>query len=63
MGGRMGGACQAMTDGRNKDCTLHKPCDLKPPPTCTQTPSCVREKCFPLLLFLSQQKTTLNREK
>ena len=29
------------------------------PHTCTQTPSCVWEKLFPLLSFLSLQKTTL----
>ena len=34
-------------------------CDLKTPlHTQTHTPSRVREKCFPLLSFLSQQKTT-----
>ena len=54
----MGGACQAMADSKTKTETLHKPCDLKPPHTCTQTPSHVWEKRFLLLSFLSQRKTT-----
>jgi len=51
-----------MADGKTKTepCTSHMTC--KPPHTCTQTPSCVWEKHFPLHLFLSQRETLLLSE-
>jgi len=39
MGGWVGGARQAMADGKTKYETSHKPCDLKFPAHLTQTPS------------------------
>ena len=51
-----------MANGNKKSGKSHKPCDLYPPHTSTQTPRCVSEKRFPLFSCLSQRKTTLFSE-